>query len=139
MASQRADLRASLPTEFQSKGNLAIAELDIPGLPKDMRAFSQFQNGELGFVPRPTGPTIFEPMEIGKGGVVNGKNAFLRDVDGEFKILENVARTLGDNPSVTGRINLFTELQSCTSCAGTVMQFRQRYPGIQLNVFTGKQ
>ncbi len=139
LVSQTAEIRRALPLEFQSKGNLAIAEIDVPGLPQDVRAFSQFQNGELGFAPRPTGPTIFEPMEIGKGGVVNGKNAFLRDVDGEFKILENLARALGNNPSATGRINLFTELQSCTSCAGTVMQFRQRYPGIQLNVFTGKQ
>lgn len=138
LLTQTGELRALLPIELQSKGNLAIAEIDVPGLPKNMRAFSQYQNGEFGFVPRPTGQTIFEPLEIGKGGVVNGKNAFLRDVDGEFKILENAARMLGNNPTVTGRINLFTELRSCTSCASTVMQFRQRYPDIQLNVFTRK-
>jgi len=105
-----------------------------------MRAFSRLQNGELGFVPLPTGPTIFEPMKISpKNGTVNGEGAYLRNVDGEFKILENIARTLGYNPSATGQINLFTELRCCTSCAGAVMRFRQRYPGIQLNVFTGKQ
>ena len=30
-------------------------------------------------------------MSIGKGGVVNGGEAFLRNVDGEFKIMNKVA------------------------------------------------
>ena len=68
---------------------------------------------------------------------MDGSSAYLRDVDGEFKILENSAQILGDNTSATGQINLFTELKFCTSCAGAIMQFRQRYPGIQPNVFTG--
>jgi filamentous hemagglutinin len=103
-----------------------------------MRAFSQFDNGEFGFAPKPAGTTILKPIKIGKGGVIDGSNAYLRDVDGEFKILENIARSLGNNTSATGRINLFTELKSCTSCAGAAMQFRQMYPEIQLNIFTGK-
>ena len=139
LVSQTAEIRGSLPLELRVEGNLAVAKINVPGLPQEMRAFSRFDHGELGFAPLPIGPTILEPMAIGKGGIVNGSEAYLRNVDGEFKILENIARALGDNPSATGQINLFTELQSCTSCAGAVMQFRQRYPGIQLNVFTGKQ
>jgi len=84
------------------------------------------------------GTTILKPIKIGKGGMIDGANVYLRDVDGEFKILENIARSLGNNTSATGQINLFTELKSCTSCAGAEMQFRQMYPGIQLNIFTGK-
>lgn len=103
-----------------------------------MRAFSQFDNGELGFASLPTGPTIFEPMKVNTNGVIDTADGYLRNVDGEFKLLENIAQTLGNNTSATGQINLFTELKSCPSCAGAVMQFRQQYPGIQLNIFTGK-
>ncbi|KAF1005598.1 MAG: 16S rRNA endonuclease CdiA [Luteibacter sp.] len=139
--SQAEKIRSTLPAEWQQKGNISIASIDVPGtgISSEMRAFSSFQNGENGFVSLPTGPTVLEPMSIGKGGVVNGKEAFLRNVDGEFKILENVARQLGDNVGIKGSINIYTELKSCTSCAGAIMQFREKYPGIQLNVFTGKQ
>ncbi|WP_430542055.1 deaminase domain-containing protein [Stenotrophomonas maltophilia] len=62
----------------------------------------------------------------------------LRDVDGEFKVLEDVARTLGENRAATERINLFSELKACASCSGVIIRFGERYPEIQLNISTGK-
>jgi hypothetical protein len=143
LASQAADLRSSLPAELRGRGNVAHARIDVDSLPdtKSMKAYSGFQNGEQGFAPLPTGETMLKAMNVSpamRGGVVDGPNAFPRNVDGEFKILENVAQALGNNPAAKGRIDLFTELDACTSCGGAVVQFRQLYPNIQLNVFTGR-
>lgn len=131
-------MRSGLPADLQSKGNLGLANIDIAGLPSEMKAFSRFDDGEFGFASLPGGETILKPVAVNKYGVVDGKGSFLRNVDGEFKILENVARSLGNNTSAAGRIDLFTELKACTSCGGAVQQFRTTYPTIQLNVFTKK-
>nr|WP_240435885.1 deaminase domain-containing protein [Ralstonia solanacearum] len=138
LADQVAGLRSALPADLQGKGNLAFAQIDVPGIPNTMKAFSRFDSGEFGYTPTSNGPSVFSPLSVDKYGRVDTAGAFLRNVDGEYKILDGIAKTLGENPSVTGRIDLFTELKACTSCAGTVAQFRARYPGIQLNVFTGK-
>lgn len=132
------DVRLSQLADFDGKGNLALANVDIPGLPTQMKAFSQFQKGENGFVALPDGPTILQPLLVNRYGIVDGKDSFSRIYDGEFKILETTARSLGNNTSIAGRIDLFTELQACTSCGGAIVQFRTMYPNIQLNVFTKK-
>jgi filamentous hemagglutinin len=139
MLEQASIRRAELPFELQSKGNLAVARLEIPGLPSSMKAYSRFDSGEMGYVPMPSGFRVFEPLAVDKYGAVDTVGSFLRNVDGEFKILEATAQRLGNNPAAAGRIDLFTELKACTSCGGAIVQFRTRYPNIQLNVFTGKQ
>lgn len=139
MLEQATALRAELPVELQGKGNLAVARLDISSLPDTMKAYSRFDSGEMGYVSMPSGSRVFEPLAVDKYGAVGTAGSFLRDVDGEFKILETTAQRLGNNPAVAGRIDLFTELKACTSCGGAIVQFRARYPNIQLNVFTGKQ
>lgn len=139
MVEQASALRAELPAELQGKGNLAVARVDIPGLPDTMKAYSRFDSGEMGYVSMPSGPRVFDPLAVDKYGAVDTVGAFLRDVDGEFKILETTAQKLGNNPAAIGRIDLFTELKACTSCGGAIVQFRARCPNIQLNVFTGKQ
>ena len=136
--SKAGDVRAELPADLQSKGNLALANIDVAGLPSNMKAFSRFDNGEFGFAPLPSGDTILKPIAVNKYGVVDGTGAFVRNVDGEFKILENIAQSLGNNSAAVGRIDLFTELKACTSCGGAIQQFRATYPNIQLNVFTKK-
>ena len=131
-------VRLSQLADFDGKGNLALANVDIPGLPSQLKAFSQFQKGENGFVALPEGQNILQPLSVNKYGVVDGKDSFSRIFDGEFKILETTARALGTNTSAMGRIDLFTELKACTSCGGAIQQFRAMYPNIQLNVFTNK-
>ncbi|WP_076893414.1 deaminase domain-containing protein, partial [Burkholderia pseudomallei] len=49
-------------------------------------------------------------------------------------ILNNVAAQLGDNTSVSGVINLFTERPPCTSCSNVIQQFQNKYPNIKINV-----
>jgi hypothetical protein len=136
--SQAAEIRAGLPLELQERGNLGIAVLDVPGLPSNLRAFSGIQDGSYGFTPKPTGPSILDFLNVSSKGVINGSDAFARNVDTEYKILETAARTLGDNRLATGRIDLFTERKACASCSPGIQTFRKIYPGIQLNIFTGK-
>ena len=138
LSSQALEVRSSLST---AKGNVAFAEAEVQGLPSTAKAYSGFQNGEQGFAPLPKGETILKPLSVSRemrGGVVDGSGAYLRSVDSEFKILESFAQKLGNNTNAKGVINLYTELPACTSCGGAVLQFRQRYPNIQLNVFWGK-
>ncbi|QZP25153.1 deaminase domain-containing protein [Pseudomonas mosselii] len=47
----------------------------------------------------------------------------------------NLSPFFGSNYSAVGRINLASEKAVCPSCTGVVLQFRERYPNIQLNVF----
>jgi filamentous hemagglutinin len=60
----------------------------------------------------------------------------MRDMDTEFKILEDVAQKLGSNTAAKGQINLISEKMVCPSCTGVITQFREMYPNVQLNVFT---
>ncbi|WP_425289353.1 deaminase domain-containing protein [Shewanella algae] len=65
-------------------------------------------------------------------------DAYTRQWDTEFKILNDVALRLGNNRNATGSINLFTERLTCTSCTDVIFDFKARYPNIQLNVFAGE-
>jgi filamentous hemagglutinin len=138
LADQVATLRSALPVELQDKGNLSYAQVDVQGLPDSMKAFSRFDAGEFGFQPRPDNPILTEALSINKYGIVDGPAAYSRAQDGEYKILESIAQKIGDNSSATGQIDLFSELKVCFSCTAEVLAFREKYPQIQLNVFTGK-
>ena len=46
-------VRMKLPEEYRQIGNLAIAKIDVKGLPQRMEAFSSFQKGEHGFISLP--------------------------------------------------------------------------------------
>jgi len=54
--------------------------------------------------------------------------------DTEAFIPGNIYQSLGDNRSATGSITLSTEKSVCESCSGVIAQFKDRYPGINVNV-----
>lgn len=58
-----------------------------------------------------------------------------RPLDAENQILEHYADNLG--PSSRGTINLYSELEVCPSCSSVIEQFRDKFPGIELNVTWG--
>ncbi|MGE8367726.1 deaminase domain-containing protein [Cupriavidus sp.] len=103
-----------------------------------MKAYSGYDDAIGSFLPKPTGDMnswLLKPSEA-TSKYVGGVGAYLRDSDTEFKILETVAQKLGDNKTASGTINLFSEKSVCQSCTDVIMQFRQMYPNIQLNIFT---
>lgn len=134
LTQQVADLRATLPSGPKTKGNMGVAQIDVPGVQPMMAASSQVQiptaiqsaNGFVGLVPE-TFPSTIVPSA--NGTLID------RVTDSEAKILNNVAVQLGDNTAVTGTINLFTERPPCSSCSNVIDLFRSKYPGIAVNVF----
>ncbi|WP_434672565.1 DUF637 domain-containing protein [Pseudomonas sp. R1-15] len=131
------DVRQDLP----DRGNVAFAEINIPALSSEqllMKSFSGYDQRVDDFLPKPNGSLdswVLKP-DSATSKYIGGPGAYLRDADTEFKILETVAQRLGQNTSATGRINLLSEKAVCPSCTGVILQFRELYPNIQLNVFT---
>ena len=59
-----------------------------------------------------------------------------REVDTEYKILENFAQQHKSNPQVQGSINLFTERPPCDSCTDVIKrQFTQLYPNVEVRLY----
>jgi filamentous hemagglutinin len=72
-------------------------------------------------VPRSEGG-YFEPS-------VDAPTGWLRATDSEYKALSELARRLDEGgwPKV-GVVYLFTEREPCSSCAGVIAQFEERFP-----------
>ncbi len=127
------DTRALLPTSaLRKSGNMAIAEINIPGVPSELKAFSRVNyaadmGADQGFTLLKS-QRVFNTLEI---------DGYDRAVDTEAKILEEIASRLGNNPNATGTIQLLTENPPCASCQSVFQQFRQRYPNIQLKILDG--
>ncbi|MEL4472431.1 deaminase domain-containing protein [Shewanella algae] len=138
------DIRAELPKKLQGSGNVGVAQLDIPGLPIELKAHSRINyptdKSADGFVHlADESDWIFKPKAVDPDNVrVGTPDAYTRQWDTEFKILNDVALRLGNNRNATGSINLFTERLTCTSCTDVIFDFKARYPNIQLNVFAGE-
>ncbi|WP_411754135.1 hemagglutinin repeat-containing protein, partial [Serratia sp. (in: enterobacteria)] len=122
------DVRAGLSSSPKRSGNVAVAEVDIPGMPKQVAAHSGVDTAGKGLVG--TGSQNFEHKTL-----PNKEGALIpRNTDSEYKILDNLADQLGNNTSAKGSVTIFTERPACGSCLGVVDQFQKRYPGIQVNV-----
>ncbi len=135
------EIREDLPrTEI---GNVGFAEVKVPAIADDLvilKAFSGYDHRVDDFLPIPDGDldTWVLTPRVATSRYLDTPQGYLRSSDTEFKILETLSQRLGDNRSATGTINLMSERHVCPSCADVVGQFRERYPNIQLNVFTGK-
>ncbi|WDH56027.1 hemagglutinin repeat-containing protein [Pseudomonas chlororaphis] len=131
------EIRRELPRE----GNAAFAEVKIDSLSSEvmvMKSYSQFDARVGEFLPKPSGDMetwVLKPQSA-TSRYIDSPESYLRDMDTEFKILETLAQRLGDNSLATGRINLMSEKMVCPSCTDVIRQFRERYPKIQLNIFT---
>ncbi|VWB41009.1 hemagglutinin repeat-containing protein [Burkholderia lata] len=132
---QVADVRATLTGSARTTGNVGVAEISVPGIQPRMVASSQIDDptaaqqaaGLVGKVPE-----TFISTDVMTGG--DRPILLNRSTDSEAKILNNIAAQLGDNTSVSGVINLFTERPPCTSCSNVIQQFQNKYPNITINV-----
>lgn len=118
--------------KWQNGGNMALAEVNLPGVSNEFKAFSKVSDyssecAELGYsLYRNSGDRYFRKLRIA------GRDA---NFDSEAKILEDIAHKLGDNRNAVGNITLYTELAPCPSCQYVINQFRERYPNINLTVY----
>jgi filamentous hemagglutinin len=123
------DVRIGLPSGAKNSGNVATANVDIAGLPSQMAASSEInvtKNGVIG-----KGSENFSFLELPN---TVGKSVS-RNTDSEYKILDNIADKLGNNPNATGTIKIVTERPACDSCLDVAKQFTARYPNIELQIF----
>ena len=132
-------VKDKLPTWAKNKGNFGYSEVDIDGLDNtQFFAHSSIQT-EIPSV-KDSGISIkpefspFKTVEVNGSNVINGEGAWPRDVDTEYKILSDIQSKLGDNPSASGKIKLYTELEPCPSCQGIIEQFKEMYPNIDIEV-----
>ncbi|WP_221638267.1 deaminase domain-containing protein [Listeria booriae] len=112
--------------------NVATAEVNIPGLKKDFKAHSQIHSTDsLGYM------DDFSVAPAEKDRILKNyiEDDYPRYNDTEAKILEDIASKIKD-PNVKGEINLFSELDCCQSCTNLILEFRQKYPNIKVNIIT---
>jgi The BURPS668_1122 family of deaminases len=116
-------IRDSVPN-IPEDSNVAVAEaaLDYKG----RKLYAAVSGRDAPLLPSPKDGRWFHAGHSG---------AIWRGFDTEAKILENIATDLPVD--ATGTVNLYTELSPCFSCTSVIEQFRQRFPGIRVNVTWG--
>ncbi|MEH7469859.1 deaminase domain-containing protein, partial [Priestia megaterium] len=124
------ELRGNLTSRYKKSGNFAVAEVDVSGLSKS-EFYAQSSINELKGnlehkVPdislQPENPMFKATEAVGKEG-----ESYLRNTDTEYKILNDIASRLGENTQATGKIKLFTELDTCDSCSKVIAEFAAKY------------
>ncbi|MDM5351649.1 deaminase domain-containing protein, partial [Lysinibacillus sphaericus] len=112
-------------------GNVAVAEVTIPGVKKEFQAHSQIHSSDS------MGSNLgdFTFSKETKSFKTYVEDRFPRLNDTEAKILEDISSQIKD-PNVPGKIDLYTELDACQSCTNLIMEFRRKFPNIELNVYS---
>jgi hypothetical protein len=142
-------IRAKLPEPYRRRNNFAWAVAKIDGLAKtEYFAHSGLQDLEglsakaakpiqaISLKPK-EGEARFKVLCVNQSGAVEGYDCWPRNVDTEFKILEDLAARLKD-PAATGSVRLYTELYPCPSCWNVMKQFLAAYTNVQMEVLYRK-
>lgn len=136
-------LRSQLPSKLKKSGNFGYAEVDIQGInKKEFFAHSSVNESTdkgaiSGISLKPQGEPAFNAKKVDPDNVrIDTPEAYLRDYDTEYKILNDIASQLAGNKNAKGTINLFTERLTCQSCSDVILAFRREYPNITVNVLT---
>ena len=142
-------IRATLPEEYRARNNFAWAVAKVDGVKKvEYFAHSGIQDldklsskaakaiEEISPKPR-DGKAKFKTLCVNQNGAVEGADCWQRNVDTEFKILEDLAGRIKD-PAASGRVRLYTELYPCPSCWNVMKQFLAAYPNVQMQVLYRK-
>ncbi|WP_226669722.1 deaminase domain-containing protein [Metabacillus litoralis] len=131
------ELRGVLPSKYKKSGNFAFAEVDVNGINKKEFYASSKIDEFKGVLEEKIPEISLKPNEpIFKASLAPGKDGkpFMRDSDTEYKILNEIALKLGDDVNATGKIKLFTELDTCDSCSKVIAEFANKYKNIELEI-----
>ena len=135
--------REKLPEQYRRRNNFAWAVAKIKGVDKveyfahsgiqSLDDFSKEMVQQLdGISVRPE-KGRFHALCVNQNDVVDGYDCWVRVVDTEYKILEEMAAHMPD-PSVKGRVKLYTDLPPCASCWNVMKQFMAVYTNVQMSV-----
>ena len=95
--------------------------------------FSQEKAKELADISIRPDKGRYKALCVNQNDVVDGNDCWVRVVDTEYKILEEMVAHLPDT-KVNGRVKLYTDLPPCASCWNVILQFMAEYPNIQMQV-----
>ena len=135
--------REKLPAQYRKRNNFAWAVAKIDGLEKkEYFAHSGIQNLEdfsSAAAKKVEGISLkpqkwqFIPECVNQNDEIDGPDCWVRNVDTEYKILEDMGERLPDT-SVAGRVRIYTDLPPCASCWGVMKQFLGTYSNVQMQV-----
>jgi len=127
------DVRLALTNSSERKsGNVAVARIDLDGVPSRMAASSRIDEARDGVVGRGSESLPYERIVA-----ANGEN-ISRNADSEYKILDNIADILGEKFDAKGSVKIVTERSACDSCLSAAKAFRERYPNIDIKIFDNR-
>ncbi|WP_459480006.1 deaminase domain-containing protein [Clostridium saccharoperbutylacetonicum] len=137
------EVRSELPSKLKKLGNFGYAEAEVDGIQQgEFFAHSSVDTvadkGALsGMSFKPEGEPIYKAQKVDPDNArIDTPEAYLRDYDTEYKILNDIVEKLKGNENATGTINLFTERYTCASCSDIILKFRYDHPNIKLNILT---
>ena len=125
------NFRGSFVDDLVTEGNVAVAQVNISGLKSEWIAHSRLDTISDIQPPDAVSNISLKPTDSPFEATVVG---FLRDVDSEYKVLSDIANSLGNNTDAVGTIKLLTERPPCDSCANVIMQFTNKYKNIVIEV-----
>ena len=144
LALERIELyRAKLPEQFRKRNNFAWACAKIKGMDKvefyahsgiqSLDDFSKETAKDLADISLKPEKGRYKALCVNQNDVVDGNDCWVRTVDTEYKIIEDMAARLPDT-SVKGRIKLYTDLPPCASCWNAMKQFMAEYTNVHMSV-----
>jgi len=103
------ELRSQLTKAYKKSGNFGYAETNISGLSRNEFYAHSGIDSLTGELPQrvpdislaPQNP-VFDALRVNSDLAIEGADAYLRNVDSEFKILNDIAARLGNNTSDSG-------------------------------------
>lgn len=136
-------VRRRLPEKNRRRNNFAWAVAKIEGLDKveyyahsgiqSLDDFSKELAKQLEDISLRPEKGRYKALCVNQNDVVDGNDCWVRVVDTEYKILEDMAARMPD-PSVKGRIKLYTDLPPCASCWNAMKQFMAEYTNVNMSV-----
>ena len=136
-------VRETLPAEFRKRNNFAWAAAEINGLDQaeyfahsgiqDFEGLSTDAQAAIAEISLKPAAGRFKTLCVNQNEAVEGFDCWQRDVDTEYKIIEDLAARLPDM-AAKGRMLLFTELYPCPSCWNVMKQFLSAYPNVEMLV-----
>ena len=135
--------RAKLPEQYRKRNNFAWACAKIKGLDKveyfahsgiqSLDDFSKDLAEQLEGISLRPKKGRYKALCVNQNDVVDGYDCWVRVVDTEYKILDDMAARMPDT-SVKGRIKLYTDLPPCASCWNAMKQFMAEYTNVNMSV-----
>ena len=139
--------RKLIPSRFRKDFNFAYANVEISGLEKtEFFSHSKIQTldkknkieedvakrlQDISLKPQ---VEEFKTLNVDGDGIIDAEGAWNRNVDTEFKILEEINIRLNGNADAVGKITLYTDLYPCLSCQYVITQFKEKYPKVDISI-----